>query len=183
MLFRSQILIKLPKATDVNLSRAKLAGEIAAHPDVFTVVTDRKYVDATGKVMRIFAISKKDLGQSRQLISYLRTLKGEFPEGTEIYVGGAPAQGFDLINKIKSTFPWIAFFALLVSLGLMRRFLSSLLIPVKAIILDLLSIASAVGTVVFFMAHGLGVYQLSQIEIWTLLFIFAILFEIGRAHV
>ena len=177
-----QILIKLPEVSDVNLSRAKLAGEIAAHPDVFTVVTDRKYVDATGKVLRIFAISKKDLGQSQHLISYLRTLKGEFPEGTEIYVGGAPAQGFDLINKIKSTFPLIALFALLISFTLLRRYLSSLLIPIKAIILDLISIASAVGTVVFFMAHGIGVYQLSQIEIWTLLFIFAVLFGLSMDY-
>jgi RND superfamily putative drug exporter len=177
-----QILIKLPEASDVNISRAKLAGEIAAHPDVFTVVTDRKYVDASGKVLRIFAISKKDLGQSQQLISYLRTLKGEFPAGTEIYVGGAPAQGLDLINKIKSTFPIIALFALLVSFALLRKYLSSLLIPIKAIILDLISIASAIGTVVFFMSHGLGVYQLSQIEIWTLLFIFAILFGLSMDY-
>jgi RND superfamily putative drug exporter len=177
-----QILIKLPQVSDVNLSRAKLAGEIAALPDVFTVVTDRKYVDASGKVLRIFAISKKDLGQSQHLISYLRTLKGEFPEGTEIYIGGAPAQGFDLINKIKSTFPLIALFALLISFTLLRRYLSSLLIPIKAILLDLISIASAVGTVVFFMAHGIGVYQLSQIEIWTLLFIFAVLFGLSMDY-
>ena len=177
-----QILIKLPEVSDVNLSRAKLAGEIAAHPDVFTVVTDRKYVDASRKVLRIFAISKKDLGQSQHLISYLRTLEGEFPKGTEIYVGGAPAQGFDLINKIKSTFPLIALFALLISFTLLRRYLSSLLIPIKAIILDLISIASAVGTVVFFMAHGIGVYQLSQIEIWTLLFIFAVLFGLSMDY-
>ena len=177
-----QIVIKLPEASDVNMSRIKLAGEIATHPDVFTVVTDRKYVDATGKVLRIFAISKKDLGQSQHLISYLRTLKGEFPEGTEIYVGGAPAQGFDLINKIKSTFPLIALFALLISFTLLRRYLSSLLIPIKAIILDLISISSAVGTVVFFMAHGIGVYQLSQIEIWTLLFIFAVLFGLSMDY-
>lgn len=177
-----QILIKLPEVSDVNLSRAKLAGEIAAHPDVFTVVTDRKYVDASGKVLRIFAISKKDLGQSQHLISYLRTLKGEFPEGTEIHIGGAPSQGFDLINKIKSTFPLIALFALLISFTLLRRYLSSLLIPIKAILLDLISIASAVGTVVFFMAHGIGVYQLSQIEIWTLLFIFAVLFGLSMDY-
>jgi RND superfamily putative drug exporter len=177
-----QILIKLPEVSDVNMARVKLAGQIAEHPDVFTVVSDRKYVDTSGKVLRIFAISKKDLGHSGQLISYLRTLKGEFPEGTEIYVGGAPAQGLDLINKIKSTFPLIALFALLISFALLRRYLTSLLIPIKAIILDLISIASAVGAVVFFMAHGLGVYQLGQIEIWTLLFIFAILFGLSMDY-
>jgi len=177
-----QVVITLPKASDVNLARAKLAGEIASNEDVFAVATDRKYVDASGKVLRIFVISKKDLGQSQQLVSYLRTLKGEFPAGTKIYIGGAPAQGFDLINKIKGTFPLIALLALLISFALLRRYMASLLIPIKAILLDLISIAAAVGTVVFFMSNGLGVYKLDQIEIWTLLFIFAVLFGLSMDY-
>ena len=177
-----QVLIHLPEVANVNMARVKLAGQIAEHPDVFTVATDRKYVDKSGKILRIFAISKKDLGQSQQLISDLRALKGEFPAGTKIYVGGAPAQGYDLIHKIKSTFPFIGLFALLISFALLRRYLTSLLIPIKAIILDLISIASAIGAVVFFMSHGLGVYQLDQIEIWTLLFIFAILFGLSMDY-
>jgi RND superfamily putative drug exporter len=177
-----QVVITLPQASDVNMARAKLAGEIASNKDVFAVATDRKYVDVSGKVLRIFVISKKDLGQSQQLVSYLRTLKGEFPAGTKIYIGGAPAQGFDLINKIKGTFPLIALLALLISFALLRRYLASLLIPIKAILLDLISIAAAVGTVVFFMSNGLGVYQLDQIEIWTLLFIFAVLFGLSMDY-
>ena len=177
-----QVLISLPVATDVNMARAKLAGEIASHKDVFTVVTDRKYVDATGKLLRIFVISKKNLGESQELIRYLRGLKGDFPTGTNIYIGGAPAQGFDLVKKIQTTFPWIAVFALLISFGLLRRYLTSLLIPIKAIILDLISVAAAIGTVVFFMRNGLGVYKLDQIEIWTLLFIFAVLFGLSMDY-
>jgi RND superfamily putative drug exporter len=48
--------------------------------------------------------------------------------------------------------------------------------------LDLISVTSAVGTVVFFITNGIGVYQLSQIEIWTLLFIFAILFGLSMDY-
>lgn len=177
-----QVIIKLPEDSDVNIARAKLAGEIAANKDVFAVATDRKYVDRSGKVLRIFVISKYELGNSNQLISYLRSLKGEFPPGTEILIGGAPAQGFDLVNRIKGTFPWIALGALVVSFILLRRFLNSLLIPIKAILLDLLSIAVAIGTTVFVMQNGLGVYQLDQIEIWTLLFIFAILFGLSMDY-
>ena len=177
-----QVLIKLPQVTDVNYARATLAGDIANHKDVFAVVSDRSYIDASGKVLRIFVISKKELGQSQQLISYLRTLKGDFPTGTEILIGGAPAQGADLVSKLKSTFPWIALVALLISFALLRRYLQSLLIPIKAILLDLISIAAAIGTVVFFMQKGIGVYQVDQIEIWTLLFIFAILFGLSMDY-
>ena len=116
-----QVLIKLPEVADVNIARATLAGEIANNKDVFAVATDRSYVDKSGKVLRIFVISKKDLGSSQQLINYLRTLKGEFPAGTEILIGGAPAQGADLVAKLKGTFPWIALIALLFSFALLDR--------------------------------------------------------------
>ena len=177
-----QVVIQLPEASDVNMARAKLAGEMAANKDVFAVATDRSYVDKTGKVLRIFVISKKDLGASQDLIRFLRGLKGDFPPGTSIYIGGAPAQGFDLINQIKKTFPVIAIFAILLSFLLLRRYLQSLLIPIKAIFLDLISIAAAIGTVVFFMNRGIGVYKLDQVEIWTLLFIFAVLFGLSMDY-
>ena len=177
-----QVVIQLPEASDVNMARAKLAGEMAANKDVFAVATDRTYVDKSGQVLRIFVISKKDLGSSQALIRFLRDLKGDFPPGTSIYVGGAPAQGFDLINQIKKTFPVIALFAILLSFLLLRRYLQSLLIPIKAIFLDLISIAAAVGTVVYFMNNGIGVYKLDQIEIWTLLFIFAVLFGLSMDY-
>ena len=177
-----QVLIKLPEVADVNIARATLAGEIANNKDVFAVATDRSYVDKSGKVLRIFVISKKDLGSSQQLINYLRTLKGEFPAGTEFLIGGAPAQGADLVAKLKGTFPWIALIALLFSFALLRRYLNSLLIPFKAIILDLISIAAAIGTMVFFVQNGIGVYKLDQIEIWTLLFVFAVLFGLSMDY-
>ena len=175
-----QVVVNLPEVTDVNMARVKLAGEIAANKDVFTVVTDRKYVDKSGKVLRIFVISKKDLGESQQLISFIRALKNDFPAGTKIYVGGAPAQGFDLVQRIKTTFPVIAIFALLISFALLRRYLNSLLIPIKAILLDLISIAAAVGTAVFFTKNYF--YQQDQIEVWVLLFIFAILFGLSMDY-
>jgi len=177
-----QVVIQLPEASDVNMARAKLAGEMAANKDVFAIATDRTYVDKSGQVLRIFVISKKDLGSSQALIRFLRDLKGDFPPGTSIYIGGAPAQGFDLINQIKKTFPVIALFAILLSFMLLRRYLQSLLIPIKAIFLDLISIAAAVGTVVYFMNNGIGVYKLDQIEIWTLLFIFAVLFGLSMDY-
>jgi RND superfamily putative drug exporter len=146
------------------------------------VASDPTYKDSSGKKLRIFVISRKDLGKSQPLIGYLRSLRGNFPEGTQIYVGGAPAQGVDLIEKIKSSFPLILLFILALSFLLLRRFLRSLLIPIKAIILDLISILAALGSVVFFMRHGIGVYKLDQIEIWTLLFIFAVLFGLSMDY-
>ena len=177
-----QVVISLPELTNVDAAQAKMGAEISKRKDVLGVITDKTFVDSSGKNLRFFVISRNNLGDSQVLIKFLRGLKGDFPAGTKLSIGGAPAQGYDLIHKIKSTFPFIALFALLISFALLRRYLTSLLIPIKAIILDLISIATAIGAVVFFMSHGLGVYQLDQIEIWTLLFIFAILFGLSMDY-
>ena len=177
-----QVVIKLPAVSDVNMARVKLASEIAQNNDVFAVATDRSYVDQTGKIFRIFVISKNNLGDSQELVRYLREISNDFPAGTEIFIGGAPAQGFDLVEKVKQTFPLIAIFMVSLSFVLLRRFLFSFLIPIKAILLDLISIGAAIGTAVFFMNNGLGVYKLEQIEIWTLLFIFSVLFGLSMDY-
>jgi RND superfamily putative drug exporter len=177
-----QVLIKLPAVSDVNMARVKLASQIAENKDVFAVATDRSYIDKSGKILRIFVISKNNLGDSQKLVRYLRDISNEFPAGTEVFIGGAPAQGYDLVETIKRTFPLIAIFMVSLSFVLLRRFLSSLLIPIKAILLDLISIGAAIGTAVFFMNNGLGVYKLEQIEIWTLLFIFSVLFGLSMDY-
>ena len=177
-----QVVIKLPAFSDVNMARVKLASQIAENKDVFAVATDRSYIDKSGKILRIFVISKNNLGDSQKLIRYLRDLSNEFPAGTEVFIGGAPAQGYDLVETIKRTFPLIAIFMVSLSFVLLRRFLSSFLIPIKAILLDLISIGAAIGTAVFFMNNGIGVYKLEQIEIWTLLFIFSVLFGLSMDY-
>ena len=177
-----QVVIKLPAVSDANMARVKLASQIAENKDVFAVATDRSYIDKSGKILRIFVISKNNLGDSQKLIRYLRDLSNEFPAGTEVFIGGAPAQGYDLVETIKRTFPLIAIFMVSLSFVLLRRFLSSFLIPIKAILLDLISIGAAIGTAVFFMNNGIGVYKLEQIEIWTLLFIFSVLFGLSMDY-
>jgi len=132
--------------------------------------------------LRIFVISKNNLGDSQRLIRYLRDLSNEFPTGTEVFIGGAPAQGYDLVETIKRTFPLIAIFMVSLSFVLLRRVLSSFLIAIKAILLDLISIGAAIGTAVFFMNNGIGDYKLEQIEIWTLLFIFSVLFGLSMDY-
>jgi RND superfamily putative drug exporter len=102
-------------------------------------------------------------------------------------VGGAPAQGVDLVKKIQRTAPLIFTLAILIIGLVLGRAFRSLLIPVKAIALDLLSISVAVGLLVIFFKNGLGAalfgtYQLPQLEVWSLLFLIVILFGISMDY-
>ena len=110
-----------------------------------------------------------------------------FPPGTRFYVSGGPAQGFDLISELKSSTPRVVLLVLAITYLLLLRAFRSLFLPLKAIAMDLLSIASSFGILVLIFKSGigatlLGTYHLPQIEAWVLLFLFALLFGLSMDY-
>lgn len=178
----------------VRQARTNLAKEILKNPEVFVVATGEKapYVDDTGRYLRIFVIGHHSLGAqaSQKLVHELRNKyipDASFPKNTEIYLGGAPAQGVDLLESILKSFPWIVLLALVIAYILLLRAFRSVILPLKAILLDLISIAVAYGSLVLVFRFGvgssvLGTYQLDQIEAWVLIFLFAVLFGLSMDY-
>ncbi|CAN2182637.1 COG2409 Predicted drug exporters of the RND superfamily [Candidatus Nanopelagicaceae bacterium] len=175
-------------------ARIALAARISKNPDVLSVAQGElaPYVDSTGRFYRIFIFGNEDVGsQSMQnLVQKVRSEylpQANFNNDVVFYVGGAPAQGVDLLEKIKKTAPIIFTFAILIIGLLLGRAFKSIFIPVKAILLDLISISVALGLLVIFFAHGagsalFGTYELPQIEVWVLLFLAVILFGISMDY-
>ncbi|MEK6647879.1 MAG: MMPL family transporter [Actinomycetota bacterium] len=178
----------------VRQARTNLAEEILKNPEVFVVATGEKapYIDGTGRYLRIFVIGHHDLGAqaSQKLVHELRDKyipNAGFPENTQVYLGGAPAQGVDLLESILKSFPWIVLLALAIAYIVLLRAFRSLILPLKAILLDLVSIAAAYGSLVLVFRFGvgssiLGTYQLDQIEAWVLIFLFAVLFGLSMDY-
>jgi RND superfamily putative drug exporter len=110
-----------------------------------------------------------------------------FPKGTKIYVGGVPAQGVDFLNTVYGAFPWIVALALVLAYLVLARAFRSLVLPLIAVLLDLVSVGVAYGllVVVFRFAIGsalLGTYHVSQIEGWVPVFLFAVLFGLSMDY-
>ena len=189
-----EIVIDLGKPAIVENARFALASKISQLPQVFMVAsgTDSTYVDSTGQFIRMYVIGKKAIGdkQTRTLVHQLRETIAQakgFPEGTRIYLGGSPAQGVDLIDAIFKSLPRIIIIVLLIAFLLLARAFRSILLPIKAIIMDLISIsiAFAVLVVVFKFGIGstlLGTYRLDQVEAWVLIFMFAVLFGLSMDY-
>ncbi|MBI3428504.1 MAG: MMPL family transporter, partial [Actinobacteria bacterium] len=178
----------------VKKARMAFAERILKDPEVFTVATGEKppYVDKTGRYLRIFIIGTHDLGAeaTQKLVRDLR-LKympdAGFPSNTKIYLGGAPAQGVDLIQRISTFFPWIVLLVLMIVYIVLLRAFRSIVLPFKAILLDLVSIAIAYGALVLVFRNGvgaelLGIYRLDQMEAWVLIFLFAMLFGLSMDY-
>lgn len=179
---------------EVKFARQEFANLLSKDPEIFVVATDQvsPYVDPSGQYLRMFVIGQHDIGaeQSQALVHKIREEyipRAKFPVGSKIYLGGAPAQGVDLIKTILATFPWIILLSLfLVYLILLRAF-RSVILPLKAILMDLASIAVAFGSLVLVFRFGfgssiLGTYRLDQIEAWVLVFLFAVLFGLSMDY-
>jgi RND superfamily putative drug exporter len=79
-------------------------------------------------------------------------------------VGGATAQDLDFVDSVYGVFPlMLALIALLTFVVLARAF-RSLLLPLKAVLLNLLSLGAIVGAMVLVWQYGYGSRQLWDIE-------------------
>ncbi len=195
----SQIIIDLGQTNlaatpGIIKARTELAKNILKNGEVFVVATGLKppYVDVSGRYLRMFVIGRHIFGApvSQQLVLDLRNkyLKHtQFPQQTKFYVGGVPPQGTDLLRSILDSFPPIIFLALLLAYLILVRAFRSIILPLKAIVMDLISIGIAYGSIVMVFRFGfgssiLGTYRLDQIEAWVLIFLFAVLFGLSMDY-
>jgi RND superfamily putative drug exporter len=76
--------------------------------------------------------------------------------GTEVAVTGLTAQSKDFNDKMKTVTPLVFGFVLLFAFGLMLVSFRSIVIAIKAVLLNLLSVAAAYGILVLVFQHGWG---------------------------
>ena len=174
--------------------RLALAEAILRDPEVAIVAIGHSwpYVDPTGRYAQILVISRHDFGDeaTQQLVRHLRTAvipSVRFPAGTSIDVGGAPAQGVDFLDHVYRVFPWVVLAALALCYLVLARAFRSLIVPLVAILLDLLSVGVAYGLMVAVFRFGvgssvLGTYRVGQIEGWVPVFVFAVLFGLSSDY-
>ena len=151
-----------------------------------------QYVDSTGRYQRIFIMGLHEFGapESQAFIQRIRDTyipQSELARVATIYVGGAAAQGVDFLNLAYGTFPYIFVTALALAYFLLIRFFRSLILPLVAVILDLISLAATYGLLVAvfkfgFLSSILGTYQVDQIEGWVPIFLFAVLFGLSMDY-
>ncbi len=101
--------------------------------------------------------------------------------------GGAPPQGVDFLDRAYGAFPWLVLGVLALTYLLLMRAFRSMVLPLKAVILNLLSVAAAYGALVLVFRFGVGkdafgFYQFPQIEGWIPIFLFAMIFGLSMDY-
>jgi uncharacterized membrane protein YdfJ with MMPL/SSD domain len=107
--------------------------------------------------------------------------------GADVTVSGMTATSKDFLDTMKSHLPIVFGFVLSLAFILLLVTFRSIVVPIKAIVLNLLSVGSAYGllTLVFQDGHGeklLGFRSVGGITPWLPLFLFVILFGLSMDY-
>lgn len=105
----------------------------------------------------------------------------------EVLVGGAPAMNRDWFATVDTYTPIVFVFVLSLSFILLLMAFRSIVVPLKAIVMNLLSVGASYGLLVLvfqkgFAAGVLGFQQSESIEAWVPLFLFTVLFGLSMDY-
>ncbi len=125
--------------------------------------------------------------------SALERLRGDyipaaFHNGTaDVFVGGPTAESVDSVQMQRDYLPFVFTFVLGLSFLLLLVVFRSIVVPLKAVAMNLLSVGAAYGALVLVFQEGVGTgtlgFQKSPvIESWLPLFLFAILFGLSMDY-
>ena len=172
----------------------RLVEQVAAQREAYVTSTGNgpTYVSPSGRFRRLTVIGRHEYGAEpmQSLIRHLRSdavPAAHLPPGVHAYVGGAPAQGVDFLDRVYGAFPWIVLAVLAITYLVLLRAFRSLLLPLKAVVLNVLSVLATYGLLVVVFQDGvgadlLGLYRIEQVEGWIPVFLFAMLFGLSMDY-
>jgi len=108
--------------------------------------------------------------------------------GPDVHLGGLAAQNSDFIEAVYGNFPLMIGLIALITFVLLARAFRSLLLPLKAVILNVISVAAAWGVleIVWQSGHGSeliwGIPATGSITAWIPLMVFAFLFGLSMDY-
>jgi RND superfamily putative drug exporter len=173
---------------------SRLADELFHDPEVLVVASGMRppYTDGTARYARVVVVGRHEYGaeQSQSFVRRLRTRlvpRAGFPAGVTVAAGGAPPQGVDFLATTYAAFPWLVLAVLVVTYLTLLRAFRSLLLPLKAVLLNLLTVAAVYGLLVLVFQWGvgsglLGLRQTGDVEGWIPIFLFATLFGLSMDY-
>ena len=130
---------------------------------------------------------------SREATGHLTTLREELIPSAfngvpaEVYVGGLTAETADFYGIVDFYTPIVFVFVLGLSFIILMMVFRSIVIPIKAIIMNLLSVGATYGLLVIVFQKGVGAslfgfQQAEVIDAWMPLFLFTILFGLSMDY-
>ena len=171
----------------------RLIRRVRADPEIATVLyrPGGRLIDPSRRYAQVIVAGRHEYGTEPEQ-SFVTRLRDRiipsvgWPTGVRVLAGGGPPQGVDFLTRSYSIFPFLVVGVLVLTYFLLMRLFRSLLLPLKAVVLNVLSVAASYGVLVLVFRYGLGtsigLYQYPQIEGWIPIFLFAMLFGLSMDY-
>jgi putative drug exporter of the RND superfamily len=150
------VAVELPRSGD-TASLPRLARELRQTPGVAQATAPRLSPGRDVAALSVYATSSPQSNQTKQLVKRLRDdviPPLERTSGTTAYIGGTTATGIDFSNVLAHGLPYFIGIVILLSALLLMVVFRSLVIPLQAALMNLLSIGAAMGVVVAVFQYG-----------------------------
>jgi uncharacterized membrane protein YdfJ with MMPL/SSD domain len=182
------------RAPAVQSAIERMKRRLLADPEVSFVQSalSRRFVDPSDRYEQVIVAGRHEYGDepAQAFVSRLRHSiipNAGFPASARVLAGGGPPQGVDFLRRSYGVFPWLVGAVLVLTYLLLMRAFRSVLLPLKAVLLNLLSVAASYGMLVVFFRWGVGdtiagLYHFSQVEGWIPIFLFAMLFGLSMDY-
>jgi RND superfamily putative drug exporter len=183
-----QLAVRLPNAK-ARASLTQLQTRLRSTAGVASVAAPRLNAAGDAAAIQVFPSTSPQDAPTSDLVTKLRTSvlpPLERATGTTVYVGGATAIGADFSSVLSSKLPLFIGVVIAVSALLLMVVFRSLLIPLQAAVMNLLSIGAALGVVQAIFERGwlsglFGV-QSGPIEAFLPVMTFAIVFGLSMDY-
>ncbi len=168
----------------------RLGHAIAETPGVAQVSPVVPSPNGRAALLQVVATGSPQDASTTQLVHTLRErVVPDLTRGTglAVHVGGQTAAGVDLADTLGSRMPFMFVAILVMSFVLLMLVFRSLLVPLKAVIMNLLSIGAAYGVIVLIFQDGwlknlVGIGKEGPIEAWVPMMLFAIVFGLSMDY-
>ncbi len=166
-----------------------LRAAIGADPGVAQVSPANLNPAGTTAVIQVVPTTSPQDQDTSELIHRLRgeIIPAASADGVEVFVGGQTASFIDLTDKITARLPWFIAAVVGLSILLLMAVFRSVAVPLKAAVMNLLSIGASYGVVVAIFQWGwmkdlVGVQQTVPIVSFLPMMMFAILFGLSMDY-
>ena len=148
-----EVLARLGSAATVPAQQAALASYVRSLERV-PGVSSAALTRVSGNTARVdlrFAADPYSAA-ARDIVTAVRAVPP--PAGGHAYVGGVTAQLVDELSSLGGTLPWMALVMCLATFVLLFLAFGSLVLPVKAIVMNVLSLSATFGVIVWIFQEG-----------------------------
>ena len=165
-------------------SPAPIVAKLQRTPGIVGAVAPKDWQRGTDSIVEAFPAYD---GASKQIRPLINNVKSEL-QGTNASLGGLAPEERDFVSAVYGNFIYVLLFVLLLTIVLLMRAFRSFLLPIKAAVLNLVSLGAAYGIIVFIFQQGHGsqaiwnVPATQSIIPWIPLMIFAFLFGLSMDY-